>query len=92
MADSPLDSPDQTTPETYEFTLKIITPDGKNVYTVESAQIAQLAAAQSVKGDKEARELLDLSAPIAHVPYKGPGEVKLLGTFFINLSVYNPNK
>lgn len=84
-------------PPGYQFTLKIITPDGLNVYTVDATQLSQIVTPQSINsgnGDdrNDVRELVDLSAPISHRRYDGPGDVDLFGTFIVNLSVYNPKK
>ncbi|HWO21315.1 MAG TPA: hypothetical protein VNO30_21255 [Kofleriaceae bacterium] len=98
MADEPpKKDPPPPPPAGYQFTLKIITPDGLNVYTVEASQLSQIATPQSINsgsgdGKNDVRELVDLSAPISHRRYEGPGNVDLFGTFIVNLSVYNPNK
>jgi hypothetical protein len=95
MADDPSKKPPP--PPGYQFTLKIITPDGRNVYTVDATQLSQLVTPQPIThgpGDdrNDVQELVDLSAPISHRRYEGPGDADLFGTFIVNLSIYNPNK
>jgi hypothetical protein len=85
--DSPKKEP---LPSEYEFVLRVITPDGKNVYSVDAIQLAQVASLQPLtQNDTDAAELLRLTAPIAHVPF--PEHAALFGTFLVNLSVFNPD-
>ena len=77
-------------PSEYEFVLRVITPDGKNVYSVDAIQLAQIASMQPLTPDAtDAAELLRLTAPVAHVPF--PEHAALFGTFLVNLSVFNPD-
>lgn len=88
------DDPSNEQPPGYQFTLNIITPDGKAVFSVDANQLPAAQWLQGAGGNDQGaiQELLRLNAPIAHIPYKQPGGVALLGTFYINLSVYNPDK
>lgn len=96
MADDPADS--QTAPPGYQFTLRVITPDGKNVYSVMATDLAKVATLQSItgggnEGGQDVRELVDLNAPISHKLYPpSHGQSDLFGTFIINLSIYNPDR
>lgn len=96
MADDPPDT--QNPPPGYQFTLRVITPDGKNVYSLMATDLAKVATLQSLQGGgndggQDARELVDLNAPISHKPYPpSHGTVDLFGTFIVNLSIYNPDR
>jgi hypothetical protein len=60
---------------------------------VESADLPKIAQTQAInQGGMEVHKVLDLNSPIAHVRYPEHIEVDLLGTFFVNLSVYAPKK
>jgi len=79
-------------PAEYDFTLVIITPDGKTVYQVEAKDLPKIAKTGLAQtAGATVNQLVDLSSPIAHNPYP-PGHTNedLLGTFFVNLSAIKP--
>lgn len=96
MADDPANK--QTAPAEYQFTLNIITPDGKNVYSLMATDLAKVATLHPLNGGgndagQDARELVDLNAPISHKRYPPlHGQSDLFGTFIVNLSIYNPDR
>lgn len=75
----------------YAFTLVIITPDAKNVITLQSQQLGPLATMTPLSKfdpDAVAPLLVKMNAPISHE--ESPVPSALFGTFTINLSMYNP--